>query len=788
MSINRCLAAATVFLCACGGVMAQPLGTTMTYQGELRSAGAPAAGLHDLRFRLFDAAAGGAQVGSTLCADNVSVVDGRFTVQLDFGGQFTGQQRFLEIEVRPDTGLNCSNSAGFTLLLPRQSLTATPNSVFALSAATANTANSAATAATATTATTANSATTAITATNATQLNGQGPSFYQNASNLTAGVVPSAQLSGTYSGVLSLTNAGNAINGTFSGGGAGLTGLNASNVSSGTLSAARLPIPLTLVGASASHIVRGENSSATPGATGVYGQATASSGENYGGRFESFSTSGRGAVGYAGAGSGQTYGVFAEAASTGGTGLYAYASAPTGTTYGVYAVSGSNAGRGVFGSALASEGDTAGGWFQSASTAGRGVYARASASSGQTFGVWGLSDSNMGIGVYGQGVQRGVWGYSTAGGSQLNYAGHFQATGTQGIGVYAENVGPLSGNGIGVFGTIANQNGVAVYGHASLVGPGQAHGGQFSTYSESGRGVFGWGLATSGVNYGVYGLSESTQGYAGYFTGKGPDSLRVVNSGSGRGMLVTALTDTAIWATTNSGLAAVDGRNSSTGGYGVFGWSPSATGNTYGVYGRADSPTGFALWAQGRTGASGTKSFRIDHPEDPENKYLLHYSTESPEVLNTYSGTIILDGAGQAVVELPHYFARINKDPRYLLTAVGAPMPMLHVAREIEGSALIAGAAAGPGVVTPVCTFMIAGGAAGAKVSWRIEAVRNDRWMQQRGAPVEVEKEGAEKGTYQHPEFYGQSAEKGVNCGDLQRSPEVIQDRAPPAPPAAPVR
>lgn len=29
--------------------------------------------------------------------------------------------------------------------------------------------------------------------------------------------------------------------------------------------------------------------------------------------------------------------------------------------------------------------------------------------------------------------------------------------------------------------------------------------------------------------------------------------------------------------------------------------------------------------------------------------------------------------------------------------------------------------------------------------------------------PVEVGKQGREKGTYQHPEFYGLSAEKGMN-------------------------
>ena len=50
-----------------------------------------------------------------------------------------------------------------------------------------------------------------------------------------------------------------------------------------------------------------------------------------------------------------------------------------------------------------------------------------------------------------------------------------------------------------------------------------------------------------------------------------------------------------------------------------------------------------------------------------------------------------------------------------------------------------------------------------AKVSWRVEAVRNDLWMRNRAAPVETEKEGLEKGTYQYPEFYGQPKERGMN-------------------------
>ena len=121
--------------------------TAFTYQGSLGDSGVPASGLHDFRFRLFDAASGGAQIGSTLCQDNVGVVDGVFTAQLDFGQQYaTVAPRYLQLEVRRDTGLSCSDAAGFIALVPRQQLTATPlashaNSAFALDAADGSPAN-----------------------------------------------------------------------------------------------------------------------------------------------------------------------------------------------------------------------------------------------------------------------------------------------------------------------------------------------------------------------------------------------------------------------------------------------------------------------------------------------------------------------------------------------------------------------------------------------------------------------------------------------------------------------
>jgi hypothetical protein len=73
---------------------------SFTYQGFLKDGGAPANGAFNLTFKLFDAASGGTQVGSTLTQNNVNVANGLFTAELNFGaGAFTSADRWLEVAV-----------------------------------------------------------------------------------------------------------------------------------------------------------------------------------------------------------------------------------------------------------------------------------------------------------------------------------------------------------------------------------------------------------------------------------------------------------------------------------------------------------------------------------------------------------------------------------------------------------------------------------------------------------------------------------------------------------------
>jgi len=149
-------------------------GTAFTYQGRLNTATGPATGSYDLTFTLFSVSSGAGQVGTPQTNSATVVSNGLFTVLLDFGNQFPGAPRWLEIGVR-------SNSVGsFQTLAPRQQLTPTPYAIYAESAS-------------------------------ATNLVGQ---------------VPDANLATTFSSPHTFSNPGDS----FTGNGSGLTGVNAATL------------------------------------------------------------------------------------------------------------------------------------------------------------------------------------------------------------------------------------------------------------------------------------------------------------------------------------------------------------------------------------------------------------------------------------------------------------------------------------------------------------------------------------------------------------------------------
>ena len=175
---------------------------------------------------------------------------------------------------------------------------------------------------------------------------------------------------------------------------------------------------------------------------------------------------------------------------------------------------------------------------------------------------------------------------------------------------------------------------------------------------------------------------------------------------------------------------------------GVIGEAISTPGFGYGVLGQGNF---FGVFSVGNSGATGTKSFLIDHPLDPANLYLRHYSAEAPEPLNIYTGNATFDAAGRAAVTLPEYFHAINTDLRYTLTAVGAPMPNLHIAKKArEGQ------------------FIIAGGVPGAEVSWQVTATRDDAHVKAKGHSDVLPKRPHARGKFLAPELHGKAKSLGI--------------------------
>jgi len=105
--------------------------------------------------------------------------------------------------------------------------------------------------------------------------------------------------------------------------------------------------------------------------------------------------------------------------------------------------------------------------------------------------------------------------------------------------------------------------------------------------------------------------------------------------------------------------------------------------------------------------STGTLVFTMDHPDDPMNKILNQHAMGSDEAILFYRGTVILDAGGKAVVNLPNYFNKINRNPMIQLTGVGSP-DVVYVADKIKDG------------------HFVVGGKPGMEVYWAVTAERTD--------------------------------------------------------------
>lgn len=222
---------------------------------------------------------------------------------------------------------------------------------------------------------------------------------------------------------------------------------------------------------------------------------------------------------------------------------------------------------------------------------------------------------------------------------------------------------------------------------------------------------------------------------------------------SSHGLWVTSGQGSNSWATVTRGIGGGGGLSSAaTGWHGLHTTTSSPMTSDAGIY-ATNTGSGWAGYFSGNVNVTGTLSkgggaFKIDHPLDPEHQYLYHSFVESPDMKNIYDGVVVLDGTGEAWVEMPAWFEALNQDFRYQLTAMGAPGPNLFIAQEVAGN-----------------RFKIAGGASGMKVSWQVTGTRHDKFAEAHRIPVEEPKPAAEQGKYLHPEAWGLPTTTGVTYG-----------------------
>jgi hypothetical protein len=190
-------------------------------------------------------------------------------------------------------------------------------------------------------------------------------------------------------------------------------------------------------------------------------------------------------------------------------------------------------------------------------------------------------------------------------------------------------------------------------------------------------------------------------------------------------------------------------------GYGVFGHT--AVG--YAIYGDVSTyGYGYAGYFKGKVHVNGTLSksagsFKIDHPMDPENKYLSHSFVESPDMMNVYNGNVTTDAKGEAVVQLPDYFEALNKDFRYQLTVMGQFADAIVSAKVKDNR------------------FTIKTDKPNVEVSWQVTGIRKDPYAEQHRIPVVEDKPKDEQGTYLNPIEYGQPETKGLDYHEPLQPP-----------------
>ena len=253
------------------------------------------------------------------------------------------------------------------------------------------------------------------------------------------------------------------------------------------------------------------------------------------------------------------------------------------------------------------------------------------------------------------------------------------------------------------------------------------------------------GLAGGGVGWAL--VMNTTTGNVGIgdTDASGGYRLNVVGGSNRHGVAGSSNFGTGVTATSNSGSA-------------VFAQTASSTATDAAVLGWNTS-IGYAGIFYGRVKVTGLLEkpgggFKIDHPLEPKDKYLIHSFVESPDMKNLYDGTVTTDAKGEAEITLPEWFEALNRDFRYQLTCIGV-FAQAIIAEEIKDH-----------------RFKIRTSSPQVKVSWQVTGIRQDAWANQNRLPVEELKPEVERGRYQNPSAFGQPEEKSIESA---RHPEQMR-------------
>ncbi|NNF33880.1 MAG: hypothetical protein HKN68_07215, partial [Saprospiraceae bacterium] len=249
--------------------------------------------------------------------------------------------------------------------------------------------------------------------------------------------------------------------------------------------------------------------------------------------------------------------------------------------------------------------------------------------------------------------------------------------------------------------------------------------------------AMGWGSVASGDQSTAMGKSSIAAGYSSTAMGLNTKSMAFGNLAIGRynignGNNTTWLSDDPLFEVGNG----IDDSNRN---------------NAFTVFKNGNTEIDGDLDITGAISKS-SGTFKIDHPLDPENKYLYHSFVESPDMMNVYNGNVITGVDGSAMVEMPEYFEALNKDFRYQLTVIG-DFAQAIISKEISNN-----------------NFEIRTDKPNIKVSWQVTGIRKDAYAEKNRIQVEVDKEKENRGSYLHPEAYGkdEALKEGYHEGMLK--------------------